>query len=100
MIYDIRKDYRLCSDSGDSWGSCMGALFDICEWLYDKGESIPSEWRFKPSPLRGNPNFPAEYGGFGDYVLTDDVYSPDTVREFGKVLNRYADKLRVAGKDY
>jgi hypothetical protein len=93
---DIKSEYRLQADSGDKWGSAMGARFDICETLHRRDADIPASWEFSPGAgLFGVDDEPETY--FGEIIR--DADSADLVR-FGNVLARYTDWLRAADLDY
>lgn len=96
-------------DSGDKWGSALGALSDIADVMHAAGVPVPPELGYAPSILdsrtvadiaKGDPDttphdarmIATEYlaGRIGDRTLTLAALS----------LNRYADACRAAGLDY
>lgn len=90
---DLRESFRMERDSGDPWGSVMGWLFDIADEMERRGSEHPVEWRYRPGAF--GPPDESECNAGGVLDATDDA-----LEQFGRVLNRYADKLRIAGKDY
>lgn len=90
---DLMADFRLTFT--DPWGSTMSWLFSACDSLvFDHDRDAPPECRFRPSPL-GKSNTPGELEA--DACAAAD---PDALYKFAKTLNRYANALKRAGKDY
>lgn len=90
---DLKTEFRIDLDS-DSWGHCMGCLFDLCGELWHRGDDIPAEWRYSPG-MASDPREPDSYW-FEVFQEVDSV----VLVEFGRILNRYSDKLRTAGRSY
>lgn len=96
----LRGCYRDSHDSGDKWASCMAAFFDIAAELYFRDpDSVPSEWMYRPGAYRNSTDDPRESDCS---IFAEDCKTAEIAElvEFGLILNRYADKLRVAGKSY
>jgi len=97
----FRADY---SPEHDAWGSVMGFLFPIAELLYVEGETVPSAWQFRPSPLLNRDSFTDDERDTMGFYLSQDYLSGHFTLEdlttFGNVLHRYSTNLRAAGKDY
>ena len=91
---DLKREYRLAGDSGDPWGTCMGVWFDIAEWLYCAGEDVPDHWHFQPGAGMSEPE-PDSY-----WTELFREVDPDTLREFGNLLQRLSHILRAQGRDY
>jgi len=89
----IRREYKMQS-SGDSWGDCMGALFDVAAEMWWRGVEIPAEWRYRPG-MAGDPREPesAWYDACG-------AMQDDELAAFGAVLERYSRMLKHAGREY
>jgi hypothetical protein len=93
--------------SGDEWGECMGMWFAIAELLWALDEEIPAHWEFRASPMH-------ERGRGADAVMADaswpetqlaemyleELFTADDLRHAGNVFTRYAQLLKLAGKDY
>jgi len=92
----LKAEYRLTADSCDRWGDCWGVWFAVAGELDWRGSDVPAvEWQFRPGA-----------GGDGR-CDPDDMWrevlagvDTDTLTDFGRLLSRYADKLRVAGASY
>ena len=42
------EEFKLIYDpSGDPYGACMGAWFDICAVLDHRGDTIPDAWQYR-----------------------------------------------------
>jgi len=89
----LRQEYRLTACS-DPWGDAMHWLFTIADHLHFNENGTPDAWQYRPSPL-GPTNDPDDYVT-GLCAETD----AETLTDFGNVLSRYAEKLRLAGLDY
>lgn len=96
---ELISDYKMGHDSGDAWGSAMGAFFDLAAELYGRDDAtIPDEWRYRPGAM-GNP---CEHDGLlvpHNFGLFVGVATADLER-FGALLHRYTNLLREAGRDY
>lgn len=92
---DLKNEFRLMDD-GDSWGSVMAWWFDIAEEIYFNRDDlyVPDEWSFTPS-LLGPCSDPNDWIP----VVLKDVDDP-VLLQFGKLMFRYAQVLKHAGKDY
>ena len=91
---DIKAEFNLCS-SGDSWGECMSAWFDVAAEIYfNRDFEVPADWRYGPGAASGID----EDSYFANEVLAHA--SDDALQRFGAVINRYAGMLKAAGKDY
>ncbi len=91
--YESLKAELRHSNDADPWGVVMGAFFEVAGCLYEREECVPDGWGYKPGlSARGDPD---DYW----YSICDETDSEVLLR-FGVFLNRYVDKLRVAGKDY
>ena len=94
----LRGEYNTMHD--DPWGDTMEWLFSIAEILTHWVDDVPAEWGFRDSPVHDE----WEPESYVETMLTEywDDGSVTTVdlTAFGQVLNRYADILRAAGKDY
>ena len=89
----LRGAFRDDYDSFDAWASVMSAFFDVAGILYNRGDDIPADWGFRPGlgEVETSESYLAEIA-----IETDS----DVLRDFGNILSRYADKLRVADRDY
>ena len=85
---EIRAEFRMMFDPGDTWGCVMSALFDIAETLYAWDAGPPAAWEFRP--------------GLGEPEVAEwlEDYDEDTLADFGNALNRWADMLRARGDSY
>lgn len=108
LIRDIADDDR----AYDPWGAGMAALFAICDVLATEGEDIPTEAAYSPGAMGPHVDadddrartlmaglFPDRFPGF--WV---DGHRPNlTVSDLqyaARVLCRYLDLVRIAGRDY
>lgn len=90
--FKIAEDWR--SDRhGDPYGSAMSVLFDIAAELNIRDE-VPASWLYRPSPM-GDDREPDSYW----YDLTCNAGTQELI-DFGNILSRYIDKLKVAEMDY
>jgi hypothetical protein len=95
MNKDLKTEWQLNYDKGDAWGSCMGWLFAVCDYLtFQTDESVPDDWHFRPSPL-GADIFSDNY----KKLLELNVPSED-VLHFGSLLVRFSELLKRKGLDY
>jgi hypothetical protein len=97
---ELRWEFNLTFDGGDSWGSTLDWWFAVAENLYHAGGDVPAEWQFRAAP--GNDG--VDLGNYSDatikgYLDLGTVTTDDLVA-FGTVLTRYANLLKMAGKDY
>lgn len=87
----------------DPWGTAMNAGFAVCEAMYLAEQTIPNEWAFRASPLLssligdGAQYLIDEYGYLGEEVNGADE---DDLLYAGRVIHRYINLCRKAGKDY
>lgn len=98
MVYsDAIDEIRLFDFAdGDSWGTCMSLWFAVADEIHFNREDlkVPDDWHFKPSPF-GPTNEPDDYTTSIVTALDDD-----DLKKLGKLVHRWAAKLKVAGKDY
>lgn len=93
----IKPELTLLFGDGDPWGSTMQIWFGIAAELhYRNPDLVPAEWRYRPSPIR--PDDPREPDDFLFEPLAET--ETDALVYWGSVFNRYASRLRRAGKDY
>jgi hypothetical protein len=96
----LRTQFRITYD-GDLWGQAMGWLFAIADYLWHTSpEDIPASWQFRHSPVCNGDN-PDNYelSTIG-YMIVNGEITDEDVLTFGKTLGRYANVLRLAGRDY
>ena len=91
---DLKAEYRL-QDSGDNWGDCMNALFDIAEVQYHRGTGPPDEWKYSPGlgVLAIEDRDDEEWTPFREACYTA---SEDSLEDFGALLWRYRSLLEAA----
>lgn len=89
---DLMREMRI-AQSGDWWGDTMGWWFAVAGEMYERGLPIPAEWKYRPSPFGAKD--PDAYETEICETATDNALCL-----FGRALNRYAKKLKAAGKDY
>ena len=92
----LKADYANNFGS-DKWGYCMRWMFALCDFLVDYGDldSKNNEFEFVQSP-HGSDKDEYFYNVLVDYYQ-DDV---EGVLNFAQLLNRYTEKLKVAGYEY
>lgn len=95
----IMDEIRISRDSAAPWGSNVAWMFALADYSWLKlGEILPG---YRPSPQ------PISYEGLEEgsefYTLVNGVSSEWTdadLRRVYKILSRYDDWLRLAGKNY
>lgn len=79
-------------DPGDQFAWCQGWRFALCDYLtFEWGEYVPD---FRPSPMG------PEEDAYEYEELTEIQPSPDECRYALRILDRYREWLRIAGRDY
>lgn len=96
---DLKSEYKMFEDSGDKWGSALGAHFDLCAELDHRAERDGVEamrsWQYRaPATLDDHREKDSYY-----YDLYIGTSSADLVK-FGDLLSRYTEKLAAAGHSY
>lgn len=96
--YHSAKETYRAFRTGDEWGDSTGFLFAICDTLYEADESIPDEWEYRPSAFGANTEditfrYIADDLAAGEYTLDD-------LRDVGRFLHLYTERLRERGLDY
>ena len=95
MNKDLKTEWQLNYDKGDAWGSCMGWLLAVCDYLtFETDECVPDHWQFRPSPFGAN-----EDDDTYQTLKELDVPSED-VLHFGSLLVRLSELLKRKGLDY
>lgn len=94
----------LAEDSGenDVWGWGIGHWFDVANTLHLRGEGIPTEWRYRPSPLMAESSEREDSLALSELL---DAYDAGRItgmdlREAGTILSRYCEHLKFHGVDY
>ena len=92
---DLVQLYRETADKGDAWGSCMGWLFALADYMtFDAGEEVPQDWHYRPA--MGGPALESyEYG-----ELLELKPDGDTLQAFAAKLWRLRGILKAQGRDY
>ena len=90
---DIKAEYRCQADLGDPWGSAMQWFFAVADSVvFYHDLDAPQEWMFRPSPMGADDE--------SDQYQFLKECEPCAVLRFGNLLNRYCDKLELAGENY
>lgn len=91
----------------DPWGSAIGLMFDICETLTHRDDSIgewdvPGEWEFRHSSICDGTHVAEEYIYFTELteLLDDEKVTHDDIIHFGNVLQRYCQIAEANGRSY
>lgn len=93
--YDSLKFEFRMGDTFDGWGSCMGWLFALADYItFDLDACVDAEWDFTPA-MGGADEESSEFE-----TLQALKPSLDDCEKFGALLWRYRAKLIIAGKDY
>ncbi len=91
----LKAELRLDDIKYDPWGTAMSWHFALCDWLHFRtSEDVPCEWQYSPgaaSDIDENDEYKHEA------FVAEEV---ETLLDFGHLLDRYTDKLRLAGRDY
>ena len=98
---DLRGEFTLMFGDGDEWGTTLSFWFAVAEVAYHAGTVLPSHWEFRDSPVHEDDWRPEDYPG----SIVQEMYDAGEVTEadlisFGNVVTRYANLLKMAGKDY
>ena len=91
-VIDALRDGGVRSDP---WGSFMSLWFDVAAELHHRGEDVPDEWQYSPSPAGGDIR---EHDSWGFDVCVDA--SAEDLIQAGDFCKRVCDRLRAAGRDY
>lgn len=100
-------------DPHDAWGSGMAYLIAVCDVLYLAGEShlIPAEcgysapfgvgysWDDALGQTTDDGTVPWEVGALAQALDADELHVDD-LAQAARILNRYLDAVRAAGRDY
>ncbi len=91
----LKSELRMDDLTGDAWGTAMGWRFALCDWLHFRtDEDVPWEWEYRPGAAN---DIQEDDSWKHDAFMAEDV---ETLIDFGHLLARYTDKLRLAGRDY
>lgn len=108
---ELRWEFNLTFDGGDPWGSTLAWWFAVGEILYHSGPSlVPASWKFRDAPAHEG----MDRHAYLDFSADDESYQDIEIGAlmdagtvtcadllaFGTVLTRYANLLKMAGKDY
>ena len=99
----LRSAYKESFDTGDPWGSNIAWLFALAEYLtHETTMGVPAAWEFTDSPVHHDDTWWEE--GEPDSTIKEmdenGEFEPQDAWEFGDVLSRYDNLLRLAGKNY
>jgi len=91
---ELKQEVMMNWDSGDKWGSCLGAFFPIAIEMDIRGLDIPGEWGYSP--------------GMGGPCHDDGDYNGELVQEssdnalikMGNILHRLSNLLETQGHSY
>ena len=89
----------------DPWGTAMAWAYAVCEYLHHialADEAIPASLGYSPAPFspRGDDTFEPEDGDFASACLVEMAADTYTLSVAARVLSRYLDWCKAAGKDY
>lgn len=93
LLYEIRM-----SDMADGWGTCMGWLFSMCDYLYEHGDYEADGFLRKVQYQCGA--FGPACEGYEYEAICEIAESPETVLHVARILHRWSEMLRASGKDY
>jgi hypothetical protein len=94
--YSIMAEVKLMYGDGDPWGTNIAWLFALADYKwYWCGELMPG---YTPAPSK----FDMRDVSYELQILTDtlDQWEDSDIDKVYKVLSRYDDWLRAAGKNY
>lgn len=96
---ELRYEALLTHDPYDQWGWVMGEAFALCDAVYVYwGVTLPE---YRPGPGVTFAAVLQDYrGGSILSLLSDGVADYEDVLRWFKVLTRFANWLKMAGKDY
>lgn len=93
LLYEIRM-----SDTSDGWGTCMAWLFAMCDYLYEHGDYEADVFLNEVRYQCGACGPSCE--GYEYEAICELAESLETVLRVARILSRWSDMLRAAGKDY
>lgn len=103
LMFEVATNW----DGADPFASSMEWHFAIASVLYAMDEHVPSEWRFRPSPLLAHVSLESLPEIADDYTISvvtnlviNDEITPDELRYAGTVLHRYEAMLDSLGLTY
>lgn len=88
---DLKSEFNMAFD-GDAWGNTMVWWFTVAGEMFTRGKRIPDEWNYRPGVCA------KEFGRWETEVCEEAT--DEALLQFGKLLYRYAARLKQAGKDY
>jgi hypothetical protein len=84
---------------GDPWGTAMAWAFACCEYLHHVAlTDVPAELDYRPAAVARGEGYEEE--GFAEQVLVELAVDTFTVTTAARVLSRYLDWCKAAGRDY
>lgn len=88
----LKAEFKMFSDS-DIWGTTVEWFLETALEMYDRGIAVPEEWHFRTGSGRGRDinEHPAS---------TLAGATNEALEQFGKLMSRYYNLLKRAGKDY
>lgn len=93
---------REFADPGDPWGTAMSWSFGVAEVLHARGEDVPDELGYRPSPFVAlSSEQPEEWPDLEVWsLLAQGDATVADLKTAGRCLSRYLDLCRSAGLDY
>lgn len=79
--------FKMFADPYDMRSEILGALFSVCDWLYDHDKCIPDEWEY----CRGNGS--SDTDAYWYREMTHPGITGKAVLRFGKYLHEEYEKL-------
>lgn len=92
---NLRAEMACSAGCSDAWGWCMGWWFAIAGAIHDRGDAVPAEWHYRPSPMGG-----ADPDGFEDNTIAELEITTPALIHAGNLLNRYAEFCKRKELDY
>lgn len=101
-MHNLTNELMRDGASGDPWGDVRGTMFAYCDVMTVTGLSdyIPSECEYRPSPILTADMIEDWPDAYVIEVIESGEITGDDMQHDLKVLNRYADLLKMKGMDY
>jgi len=95
----ILAEMRLDDLAGDPWGTAMSWAFACAEYLHHVALApVPAELDYRPAAVAQGEGYEEE--GHPEQVIVELALDTFTVTMAARVLSRYLDWCKAAGRDY
>lgn len=87
--------------AGDPWGTAMAWAFAVCDYLHHVAlddDAIPESLGYRPAATMVGEGYEEE--GYPEAMIVEMAVDTYTLHMAARVLSRYLDWLKAAGRDY